>query len=335
MLQAHGGAVMPSRVSECAFFDIYLSNNATQKPMVRGLRPLADAGYERVPGVMFLPDSLQQDASTLLGCIETRFLEAADGEFVVQHDGVHYRASLIAPAGSLEAARASACRDWCVRRIGSEAPRLDEVEIPPDIVASLREAGKDRGLVLISGPFGSGKSTTASASVVDWVVVNRESAVTLEDPPEFPIAGRYPGGGIIHQIGITQSNLAESIVHARRWSPRYVFLGEIRTPVSAAELLHLSISGPLTLCTVHASDLVQAIASLARFAGSAIGDEEARRMIAASLRLVVHQDLSWGRMIARRATFHPQGAQAIRNKIETGRFNSLYEDFDRQSKGIR
>ena len=335
MLDTDATALFPDRISGCAFFDIYLSNDERQTPMVRGLRPLNSTTYQGRPGVGALPDCLAGDVGHLLGKVEARFAETGEAEFVVLHDGIYYRCALIAAPGTVGIAGPDTCRDWCVRQIGSSAPILGDIELPGDLVSSLRDAGKERGLVIISGSFGSGKSTTASAALLDWVTGNRESAVTFEDPPEFPLAGRYPDGGIIHQVPVTQETLSGSIISARRWSPRYVFLGEIRTPGSAAELLHMAISGPMTLCTVHASDLVQALASLARFAGTAIGDTEARRMIAASLRLVVHQDLSWGHMIARKAVFHAHGMQAMRHKIETGRFNALYEDFERQSSGLR
>ena len=326
--------VFPSLISACAFHDIYLSNDPSQAVMVRGLRSLSSASNERRPGVAELPASLLEDVTKLLGRVEARFLESKEGEFVVMYDDIYYRCALIASPGALDVQSPMATRDWCLRQIGSHAPEIDEIHLPGDLVVALRQAGKERGLVIISGSFGSGKSTTASAAFLDWVRGNRESGVTFEDPPEFPLSGRYPDGGIIHQIPVTQTTLSGSIISARRWAPRYIFLGEIRPPGSAAELLHMAISGPMTLCTVHASDLVQALASLARFAGAAIGDEEARRMIAASVRLVVHQDLSWGHMIARKAVFHPHSMQSMRHKIETGRFNALYEDFDRQSTGL-
>lgn len=330
------------RLSDHTFLDLYLSTDPAMVPMARGLRPASGSSLKSKPGVVDIPPLLGADVRALVSAVDEQFLNSGDTEFVVCHDTVYYRCALIGvpgrrvhdPGVDLEALRV-ATRDWCVRRVGNTAPILSELGLPGLLQKALLDAGRERGLILVAGSFGSGKSTTASAALREWVIQNRESAVTLEDPPEFPLSGRYEGGGIIHQIPVSRSTLNNSLIAARRWAPRYLFLGEIRTPEAAAELLHMAISGPLTLCTVHAFDLVQAIASLARFAGSAIGDDEARRMIASSIRLVVHQDLSWGRMMARHAVFHPSDAPTMRSKIEAGKYNGLYEDFSRQQINSR
>lgn len=325
----------PESLSAYSFFDIYLTTDPAGRPMARGLRALQADAHEGRIGVTEIPALLQRDTARLLELVEGHFRETSDHEFIVSHDEIIYRCSLIAAPGAVRRPAGMQYRDWCLRRVGAEAPILSDLGIPRSILAGLREAGKDRGLVIVSGSFGSGKSTTAAATLLDWVLQNRESAVTFEDPPEFPLAGRYPDGGIIHQVPVSQSTLSGAIISARRWAPRYVFLGEIRTPDAAAELLHMSISGPMTICTLHASDLVQALASLARFAGSSIGDQEARRMIAAAIRLIIHQDLSHGHMIMKQAVFHPLDAPSMRHKIEIGKFNALYEDFTRQATEAR
>lgn len=316
-------------ISDCFFVDLYASNIPSDIPVARSFGLVKGS---RNPGLRDIPEEARDSARELVALVDAHFLKTGETEFVLQRGDVFYRSALIAAPAARQTSGPQARRDWCLRRIGSNIPDIAAIGIPDAIRKSLRDAGRDRGLVIVAGPFGSGKSTTASAALVDWVTTNRESGVTLEDPPEFPIGGRYPEGGIIHQVHVTHSTLSGSIVNSRRWAPRYIFLGEIRTPESAAELLHMSISGPLTLCTIHASDPIQAIASLIRFAGSHIGDLEARRIVAASLRLVVHQDLSWGHMISRKIAFPAKGAEPMRAKIELGKLNMLQEDLERQEK---
>ena len=98
----------------------------------------------------------------------------------------------------------------------------------------------------------------------------------------------------------------------------------------AGELLHMSISGPLTICTIHASDPVQAIVSLFRFASSSMSEDMARDMIAASLLQVFHQEIIAGRVMMKQAQIHGADNHLIRSKIKSGNFRGLYEDFDRQ-----
>lgn len=315
-------------ISECNFIDMYVSNDQSVTPVARAFS-LPSEG--KVNGLTEIPDLLHPSVSELLEMVEAHHDKTEETEFVIKRGTVFYRTALIAATGQ-KLREKTARRDWCLRRIGSLKPDLSALSLPISVKKCLIDVGKERGLLIVAGPFGSGKSTTASAALIEWVNAHKESAVTLEDPPEFPISGVYPGGGIIHQVPVTHSTLSGSIVNSRRWAPRYIFLGEIRTPESAAELLHMSISGPLAICTIHASDPVQAIASLIRFAGSHMGDHEARRMIASSLRLVVHQDLSWGHMIARKIAFPAKGAESMRTKIEAGRLNMLYEDIERQEK---
>ena len=316
-------------LAACHFVDLYVANDPAEIPVVRGL---ALEGGGKMPGVQDLPEVFRGCILDLMRKIEKHHLETGEAEFMIRSGDTHFRTALIGAPLMRERPRPEQRRDWCVRRIGGTIPELGMLGIPDPIKEALHEAGRDRGLVMVAGPFGAGKSTTASAALVNWVASNRESAVTFEDPPEYMIGGRYPSGGIIYQIPVTHSTLSSAIVHSYRWAPRYAFLGEIRTPESAAQLLHMAIAGPLALCTIHASDPIQAIASLIRYSGSHIGDTEARRMIAASLRLVVHQDLSWGHMIARKLSLPAKGAEPLRNKIETGKLNMLYEDMERQAK---
>lgn len=331
LLTVQSDDIKPSLAAH-SFTDMYISSDPGQIPVARNLE--LPSG-ERFQGVTDIPATLHGEIASLAEKADGRLRDLGETEFTLRLDGVFYRFALITAPAARPEAYLSERRDWCVRRIGGIAPDLDQLGLPEAVSREIQEAGRERGLVIIAGPFGSGKTTTASSALVNWVQANRESAVTFKDPPEFPIAGRYSGGGIIHQVPVSHGTLAGAIVNSRRWAPRYIFLGEIKTPEAAAELLHMSISGPLSLCTLHASDPVQAIASLARFAGSAIGDVEARRMTAASLRLVITQDLSWGHMIARKAVFPARGAEPLRAKIEAGRFNMIYEDIERQERSSR
>lgn len=326
-------ARLPDKLRECTFVDLFVGSSATSVPMVRSLRRIDGAAADYRTGVLPVPACLHDDVKSLIGKVDAHYAERHAREFTLRHDDQIYRCALIATPGvsPLAVERGPAAgNDWCIRRVGTKVPPLEQLGMPAYFAETIRDYGTKRGLVMVSGAFGSGKSTTAAAILTDWVQANRESAITLEDPPEFPLDGRFSDGGLIRQIEISDATLSDGLRYARRWSPRYLFLGEVRTPDAAAEILHMSISGPMTICTIHASDPVQAIVSMARFASGIMAETEARRLLASALKLVIHQDMSWGHLVAKMANVGENESFGVRNKIETGLFSRLYEDFDRQ-----
>lgn len=324
---------IPDRLAECTFVDLFVGTGDISLPMVRSLRRADGAAADYRTGVLPVPECLHEDVKRLLENVEEHYAARHAREFTLRYDGQIYRCALIATPGvspmAVERGFADP-NDWCIRRVGTQVPLLDELGMPTTFIDAVREYGTKRGLVMVSGAFGSGKSTTAASILTDWVTANRESAITLEDPPEFPLDGRLAEGGLIRQIEISDGTLSDGLRYARRWSPRYIFLGEVRTPDAAAEILHMSISGPMTICTIHASDPVQAIVSMARFASGIMAETEARRLLASALKLVIHQDMSWGHLVAKMANVGDGESFGVRNKIESGLFSRLYEDFDRQ-----
>jgi len=142
-----------------------------------------------------------------------------------------------------------------VRRILAEVPALDQLGLPP-IVASL--ARKARGLILVTGPTGAGKSTTLAA-LVD--LINRERAahiVTLEDPIEFVHPHRR---SLVDQreIGTDAPTFADALRNAHRQDPDVLLVGERRDAESLATALTIAETGHLTLGSLHTNSAAQTI----------------------------------------------------------------------------
>jgi twitching motility protein PilU len=142
-----------------------------------------------------------------------------------------------------------------MRRIPTEIPKLSELKLPP-VLSSLASA--PRGLVLIVGATGSGKSTTL-ASLIDER--NRTSAghiITVEDPIEF--VHRHQKS-IVHQreVGLDTASWDAAIRNALRQAPDVVVIGEIRDQDTLKSALGFSETGHLCLATMHASNANQAI----------------------------------------------------------------------------
>lgn len=314
------------RLSQVGFNDIYLSR---QWPAtVRGLTPSEAAGRRRV---QILPAALREDADRLLDETNRRSKQLGGSrEFQIVHDGVPYRAALIAAPARGDRAETGETPHWCLRRLASRAPLLDELGVPKKFLGDMAGLAGQSGLVLIGGTFSSGKSMTAGATLRHWLDNHGEIAVTLEDPVEMPLAGHYDSGGTCYQIEIEEDDFASGIKSARRWAPRYVYIGEIRTPAAAAELLQISIGGPIVITTIQADTPVSALISLTKWASQAIGENLAHQMLSNALRLVATQRLENRRPQIEWMTVSGRDGFGIRSKIRNGNLAHLHDDLEVQ-----
>ncbi|MCD7101598.1 GspE/PulE family protein [Pseudoclavibacter sp. 13-3] len=136
--------------------------------------------------------------------------------------------------------------------------RLDDLGFEPDQLQQFRSAiHSPHGLVLATGPTGSGKSTTLYAALRD-VASDAVNVITVEDPVEF----RYAG---INQIqvnpraGLTFARVLRAILRA---DPDIVLIGEIRDEETARIAIEASLTGHLVLATLHTNDAASAITRL-------------------------------------------------------------------------
>ncbi|MCM3572067.1 type IV pilus twitching motility protein PilT [Mesobacillus subterraneus] len=141
------------------------------------------------------------------------------------------------------------CVSLAVRIVPTRIPTLEELELP-DILKRIAE--KPQGLVLVTGPTGSGKSTTLASLIQYMNMTMRKHIVTLEDPIEYL---HKHGNSIIDQreIGLDTNNFANGLRAALRQDPDVILVGEMRdldtiqTAITAAE------TGHLVLGTLHTS----------------------------------------------------------------------------------
>lgn len=179
-----------------------------------------------------------------------------------------------------------------IRRIPVGLPLLTDLSMSAAAVKALRVWSNERGLILIGGATGNGKTTTAVAILLDYLRTRPGIAVTIEDPPEYAMQGNLGTKGHCFQIEVRGDDEWETAVNTvLRWRPRYVMLGEIRCPEAAAQALRASTSGHLVIATVHGGALDEAADTVLRLAEAGMG-EGARRLLAHNLIGVVRQQLS-------------------------------------------
>lgn len=141
------------------------------------------------------------------------------------------------------------------RHIPTEVPKLDELNLP-DVLAVLSEA--PRGLVLITGMTGSGKSTTLAAMVRRILDTRPVSVMSVEDPAEFL---HSDGIGMVTQreVGCDTTSFASALKHVLRQDPDVLVIGEIRDAATMRVALTAADTGHLVLSTLHTTDALQTI----------------------------------------------------------------------------
>jgi len=135
---------------------------------------------------------------------------------------------------------------------------LDELGFSSEDLKKYRRIiKKPYGLVLITGPTGSGKSTTLYASLLE-LKTPRKNIITIEDPVEYQIDG-ISQIQVNPKINLTFANGLRSIL---RQDPDIIMIGEIRDLETAEIAIHASMTGHLVLSTLHTNDAPSAVARL-------------------------------------------------------------------------
>ncbi len=173
-----------------------------------------------------------------------------------------------------------------MRMIKTQVPPLNDLNLP-DVIARLTYL--PRGLVLVTGDTGSGKSTSLAAMIQAMNERYRKHIITLEDPVEYAFESHRC---LIEQreLGQDMPSFASGLKHALRQDPDIILVGEMRDletaalAISAAETGHLVLS---TLHTVNASQTVERIIDMY----PASQQNQIRSMLANTLQAVVSQTL--------------------------------------------
>ncbi|MEO8329233.1 MAG: GspE/PulE family protein [Candidatus Nanopelagicales bacterium] len=142
--------------------------------------------------------------------------------------------------------------------VSHEVPTLEGLGLLPQQLSPLRAAlHRSQGLVLITGPTGSGKTNTLYAAI-DEVITPERNVVTLEDPVEVQLAG-------ITQVQVNERagmTFAAGLRAVLRQDPDVVLVGEIRDKETAELALRAALTGHLVLSTLHTNSATQAVTRL-------------------------------------------------------------------------
>jgi twitching motility protein PilU len=147
------------------------------------------------------------------------------------------------------------------RYIPVDIPRLADLHVPPALAEIIMEK---RGLILIVGATGSGKSTTIAAMIDHRNTLKSGHILTLEDPIEFLFKNKK---SIVNQreIGADTENLKTALKNALRQAPDCILIGEIRDKETMSAALAYAQSGHLVVATLHANNSYQALTRIISF----------------------------------------------------------------------
>lgn len=207
------------------------------------------------------------------------------------------------------------------RRIPLTIPDFDTLNLP-QILKHVVKA--PNGLVLITGPTGSGKTTTLAA-LID--LLNREEAghiVTVEDPIEFVYTNK---NCIVSQreVGVDTKSFTSALKRLLRQDPDYVLIGELRDPETIEMALTMAETGHLVFASLHTNGAVQAIHRLVN-AFPPHQQVQIRQMLSMTLQAVISQQLiaktyQDGRAVAMEILIPTMG---IRNLIREDKVHQVY-----------
>ena len=212
-----------------------------------------------------------------------------------------------------------------IRFITSDIPALASLNLPPVLSSLVMEK---RGLLLVVGATGSGKSTTLAAMLDYRNSLSAGHILTIEDPVEYVFV---PKKSIVNQreVGNDTNTFADALRNAMRQAPDCILIGEIRDIETMRMALTYALSGHLCLATLHANNSYQALNRVISFFPL-----EVRPMLlqdlSVSLKAIVSQrlikTLEGGRTPAMEVLLNTRNVQEL---IEKGEVNEIKEAMEK------
>jgi twitching motility protein PilT len=215
-----------------------------------------DGKLLRIPAEAFPAPSNDE----ILHALKEAFSTATYGHIEKQHEmdlsflwgKVRYRANFSKQQGM---------QSFSFRVVPQRIPKLDDLQLPPTVSGVIKEP---RGLVLVAGASGQGKSTTACALLQQLNETAQLRIITIEDPIEY-LFEENQCQFEQREVGVDTDSFAAGIRNAMRQDPEIIFIGEIRDHESIQAAMQAAETGHLVLATLHADSSVQAIDRIREF----------------------------------------------------------------------
>ncbi len=282
---------------------------AGSPPVIRLRGSLAPLNFPPLPP----SDTQGLCYSVITDAQKKKFEETHELDFSFSQKGVsRFRGNLYFDRGSVAGA---------FRVIPHEIPSIDALGLPPVIKEIIKSP---RGLILVTGPTGSGKTTSLAAMIDSINTTRHEHVITIEDPIEYIFQHK---SCLVNQreVGQDSYSFLESLRHVLREDPDVVLIGEIRDMETMEAALTIAETGHLTLGTLHTNSAVQTISRIIDIFPSD-QQSQVRSSLSLSLVGVMSQTLipkvdGIGRIMAAEVMI-PNAA--IRNLIRENKIHQIY-----------
>ena len=249
-------------------------------------------------------------------------VQDVDTAFEWEAEGVNFRLNIFRDRDGLA---------FVMRVLASDIPSIQEVGLPSDKIWQDITALK-RGLVLVTGVTGSGKSTTISSLINHVNLYRKTRIITLEDPVEFLFKSESSMVSQ-RQVGQDVPTFSGGLRSALRENPDVIFVGEIRDTETASLALSAAETGHLVFSTLHTRDAKGALSRIVDMFPS----EQTKSLclqLSFSLSFVLSQKLvpradGNGRVLAMEVL---KNIPALGNLIRTGNWQQVYSTMETQSK---
>jgi twitching motility protein PilT len=263
------------RAVELGATDIHLKEG--QPPMLRrdgAIGPMEDTDVLLIHHLEAALNTVGSSAPARLQL----FHNSGDLDIAYQAEGLpRFRVNAYRQRGSIS---------FALRVIPKRVPTFEALNLPKGVHRLTHE---HRGLVLVTGATGSGKTTTLAAMIGEMNRTRQQHIVTIEDPIEI----LHPDDQCIvnqREVGLDTENFGQALRRALRQDPDVILIGELRDAETAQTALQAAESGHLVLSTLHTVDCAETIGRMIEFFPEG-KQQQIRSIMAGVLRGVVSQRL--------------------------------------------
>lgn len=306
------------------YLQVMLDQAASDLILTAGAPPTMRKDGELVPisEEPLRPDQIEQIGHEVLSPERwAQFMDQGDLDFSFNWMGkARFRINAFRQRGSVGLA---------LRLIPYQIPSFDQLGVPPVIRGLTR---LNQGLILVTGPTGSGKSSTLAAMVNDIVATRPCHIITIEDPIEYVYRHQR---GIVEQreVGADVRSFADALRASLRQTPDVLLVGEMRDLETISAAITIAETGHLVLATLHTNDTSQAVDRMVDVfpAGQ---QQQVRVQLSNTLAAVIYQQLlprrdGPGRVAAFEVLLN---TLAVQNLIKEGKTRQLRNVLETGSK---
>lgn len=317
VLNLQGREATGTKLRDLPFMDLYVRIDPDGRGVARYRTPERDFSnnWSRV-----LPEQYRPE---ILVIAEELLKNIANPDSAYKYDGMRFRQSYQQLANG---------QQWVIlRRINWRVAAIEELSIDDRVATRLRKLGLRTGLILISGPTGHGKTTMSFSLLADFLQRYGGVGITVEDPVEYMLDGPVGENGYCYQVEVDkEEDWATPLKRALRWTPRYLLVGEVRSPRAAEQILRAATTGHLVITTIHAGSIEESFMGLLHLADQHLGGAAAH-MLSQGLTAAWYQTLTaTGPYLRYVFTEENNNGDPVRSLIREGKIGMINSYIDKQ-----